>query len=267
MLVDLLARDDTTVEHAALAVARDFRPELDVEACLAELRAMAEPLVHRQTSASDPETQADALAARLSADLGFAGNDDHYYDPDNSFLDRVIARRRGIPLTLSIVWLSVGRAAHMQVEGIGFPGHFLVRVGGSDGVIVDPFNGGRVLTLGDLRTLAHRFLGHPEKLAPEHLATVDVRAMTIRLLTNLKHCHERRGDRRSSLLCSDRLFDVTGAPEHRRDRGLHALALGAHRAAVEDLEAYLAVRPTARDVPLVRDAIRRAHARFDRELS
>jgi regulator of sirC expression with transglutaminase-like and TPR domain len=154
--------------------------------------------------------------------------------------------------------MAIGRRAGIKVEGIGLPGHFLTRIGGEGGVYVDPFFEGRVVGEGALERLAARFLGTPAKLLPEHLHVVSARSLVVRMLVNLKHAHERRLDHSRALVVSDRLVDLTESSTFRRDRGLHALALGASIAAVEDLEAYLS---STRDAPPDELAVKRALAR------
>jgi regulator of sirC expression with transglutaminase-like and TPR domain len=247
-------------EAAALLIARDARPELSVEAELARIDALAEPL-----GKLDPELpakeQARELASHLFERLGFRGNEEDYYDPRNSYLDEVLTRRAGIPISLAVLLAAVGRRAGLEVDGIGFPGHFLARVGGEGGVFVDPFFGGRVLGEPDLARLAHRMLGGADRLVAAHLAPVGLRALVVRMLLNLKNAHERRGDHARALVCCDRLVDLAGTPALRRDRGLHALALGANAQAVEDLGAYLAAEPGARDAEEVRALLRAAEDR------
>lgn len=251
-LEELVRGGELEVEHAAVLIAADAKPMLDVAACLRVFDDLAAPLAARLRGSEDLETQARALAEHVYGELGFRGNADDYYDPQNSYIDRVIARRVGIPITLAVVLVAIGRRAGIVVEGIGFPGHFLARVGGQTGVLIDPFEGGRILDADALEVVARRFLGDPSRLRDEHLQPVGALPMTVRMLMNLKHAHERRGDHAQALLVCDRLVDLTGRPEARRDRGLHALALGSARAAADDLEAYLEARPTARDVPKLR---------------
>ncbi len=205
------------------------------------------------------------MAAHLYEGLGFHGNEQDYFDPKNSYLDEVIARRTGIPLTLAILLVAVGRRAGVEVEGIGFPGHFLARVGGPSGVLVDPFFGGRVLDDASLKRLASRMLGSSARLSPSHLEPVGLRPLAVRMLLNLKHAHERRRDHARAMLACDRLVDLTGSIAFRRDRGLHALALGASEAAAEDLAAYLEERgDRAEDAAAVKRALERATKGRDR---
>jgi regulator of sirC expression with transglutaminase-like and TPR domain len=260
-LATLLAADDAPVEHAALLLARDEYPELCVEEYLARLDALAEPLRGRVSRGQPALDQAAAIGAYVYDELGFRGNEQAYYDPRNSFLNDVLDRRAGIPITLAVVLMSLGRRAGIQVEGIGFPGHFLVRVGGPSGLYVDPFFHARVLAEDELEELAARVLGDRGKLAPEHVAPVTTRQMVVRMLANLKGIYAGRKDHARGLLVCDRLVDLGVGPEARRDRGLHALALGSLETAAEDLGAYLATRPGAKDTASVRAALARTKQR------
>lgn len=260
-LLYLIAQDDPAVEVVALRIAVDAHPHLVAEECLALLDDMAAPLQRRVLQAGGPEGIAVALAERLYGELGFRGNTADYYDPRNSYLDDVLERRTGIPITLAIVLIAIGRRIGVEVDGIGFPGHFLARVGGEHGVLVDPFDDGRVLEEGDVWKLARRFLGDASRLRAEHLQPVTAEGVAARMLMNLKHVHERRGDHAQALLVCDRLVDLTAHPEARRDRGLHAYALGSFAAAAADLGAYLEARPTASDVARLRQILAEARDR------
>ena len=125
-------------------------------------------------------------------------------------------------------------------------------------MLIDPFHGGRALSEAAIEALGERALGGPGRLRAEHLAPIGLRALVVRMLLNLKHVHERERDHPRALVVADRLYDLTQRPEFRRDRGLHALALGAHGQARDDLEAYLAqVGERARDAAAVRSALER----------
>jgi regulator of sirC expression with transglutaminase-like and TPR domain len=259
-LLAALADPATPMEVLALLVAKDEYPALSIETCREKLDELAMPLEALSLGRRSPLEQADALRSLVYGELGFRGNERDYYDPRNSYLNDVIERRLGIPITLAFVLMAIGRRAAVQVDGIGFPGHFLVRIGGEGGVYVDPFFDGRLVNDAALERLAEKFLGGASKLAPEHLHVVSVRSMLVRMLVNLKHAHERRQDHARALVASDRLVDVTASATFRRDRGLHALALGASAAAIEDLEAYLGESRTPPDESAVRRALARARA-------
>ena len=262
-LLQAVEGQDACMGHAALILALDAYPELDIGEELARLDRLALPL-QSLAEAESPQEQAQRLTSYLYDRLGFFGNEEDYYDPRNSYLNEVLTRRTGIPITLAVLLMSLGRRCGIEVDGIGFPGHFLVRVGGERGVLVDPFFGGRILSAQALQRLAARFLGEANQLRPEHLEAVDGRSMIVRMLVNLKHAYERRRDHARALVACDRLVDLTEGPTFRRDRGLHALALGASAAAVADLEAYLDARPNAADSRAVMGALERARNTNDR---
>lgn len=257
-LVVAVREERASPEAAALLLARDAKPELNVESELARIDELAAPLGELDP-ACPAEEQAHMLAGHLYEGLGFHGNEEDYYDPRNSYLDDVVRRRTGIPITLALVMMAVGRRVGLQVEGIGFPGHFLARIGGEDGVLVDPFFGGRVLDDAALSRLAARMLGSAARLDAVHLAPVGMRSMVVRMLVNLKHAHERQRDHARAMVVCDRLVDLTEDTAFVRDRGLHALALGAHSQAQEDLARYLLKEgKTAKDAAQVRAALARA---------
>lgn len=266
-LVAAVREELVSPEAAALLIARDAKPELVVEAQLARIDELASSL-GALDPAMPPRAQARALAVFLFEKLGFRGNEEDYFDPRNSYLDDVLTRRIGIPITLAVLMAALGRRAGVQVDGIGFPGHFLARVGGEQGVLVDPFFGGRVLDAPALERLATRMLGSAARLQPSYLEPVGLRPLVVRMLLNLKHAHERQGDHARALVVCDRLVDLTGSTAFRRDRGLHALALGASSAARADLEAYLeGPGGSAEDAELVRQALERARKLDDRRSS
>lgn len=254
-----LSASDARVESLALLIARDEYAGLDLLQEEARLDEIAGPLLEADLAQASPTEQAERLRLRVYEELGFRGNEDDYYDPRNSWLSDVMRRKTGIPITLAIILIAVGRRAGFEVRGVGFPGHFLARVGRGEGAVyVDPFFGGRLLVGGALDRLAARFLGSSRRLRPEHLAPVDPRSIVIRMLVNLKHAHERRQDHPRALVATDRLVELTGSATFRRDRGLHALALGALEAAEEDLLAYLAETPDPGDRRQIELALLRA---------
>jgi regulator of sirC expression with transglutaminase-like and TPR domain len=249
------------IDELALMVSRDIRTAAPIERCRAVFDAAARPLLESDVTLLKASTQADLLREQVFLELGFRGNEEDYYDPRNSDLTEVVERRLGIPITLAIVMMAVGRRAGMEVHGVGFPGHFLVQIGSpASHVLVDPFVDGREIDVTHLDQLSTRFLGGPGRVLREHLAPVDARSMLVRLLVNLKHAEERRSAHAIALVACDRLVDLTGAVEFRRDRGMHALALGAGRAAIADLEAYLAESSGPPDQAEVERAIARARA-------
>lgn len=246
------------IDELALLVARDVRADAPVEKTRAFFDQAALALSEAGAMLMRPATQGALLAEHVFLEHQFRGNETDYYDPRNSDLTEVVERRLGIPLTLGIVMIAIGRRAGLVVRGVGFPGHFLVRVGEGEGVLLDPFADGREVDAARLEQLSARHLGGARRVQDEHLASVDERSMLVRMLINLKLAHERQSAHAIALVACDRLVDLTGAVEFRRDRGMHALAMGAGLVAAADLEAYLAETPSPPDEAEVRRAIARA---------
>jgi regulator of sirC expression with transglutaminase-like and TPR domain len=262
-LVSVLQRPNARVEDIAITLAREANPQLDEHALRRGLDGLGAEALIRRGLRSTPERDGRILAELLFDELGFHGDREDYYDPSNSYLDQVMIRRKGIPISLSVMTMAIGERAGMDVQGVGFPGHFLVRVGGPGGVYQDPFNGGELLDGHGLSKLAAEFLGAEMALHPSYLEPVDVLTITIRMLANLKSAHRRRGDYARAMLACDHLVELTQAPEHRRDRGLLAHALRTYGAATEDLAAYLRARPDAKDAQMISLALEEAREQAD----
>jgi regulator of sirC expression with transglutaminase-like and TPR domain len=251
---ELLRHPLAHVEHAAIWIARDAHGTLAPREVLAQLDALAEDFEAEDVDELDPSEQATALIHHLAMRHGFSGNDRNYYDAENSYLDSVLRRKHGIPISLAVVYLAVARRVEIPAYPVGFPGHFLVRVGERSPAYVDPFEG-KILRTPELLALAGRALGPDAPLKPEYLAAISLSQVTQRMLQNLKRLHEGQRDFARALLVCDRLIELAPTPELRRDRGMFALRCGAHRVATTDLAHYLLKRPTAKDVKDVRAAL------------
>lgn len=258
-LLEVLEAGAPPIEEVALAIAADAYPHLEAARYVRLLDELAAPLGPLLAAARSERQRRAIFTDYVYGTLGFHGNTGDYYDPRNSYLNDVIDRRTGIPITLAVVLMALGRRAGLRVEGVGFPGHFLARVGGPDGELLDPFSDGNVVEPAELAQIAGRLFD--ARALASVLEPVDCRAMAVRMLFNLQHIHERRGDHAQALVVCDRLVDLAGAPFHRRDRGLHALALGAITAAIADLEAYLASHPEADDRDRIAVVLEGARAR------
>jgi len=259
----MLQRPSARVEDVAILLAKEANPLLDEHALRRALDGLGAEALIRRGLRSTPDRDVRILAELLFEELGFEGERDDYYNPNNSYLDEVMRRRKGIPISLSVLTMAIGERAGMDVEGVGFPGHFLVRVGGPEGVYQDPFNGGALLDGPGLSELAAEFLGAEMALFPRYLEPVDAHTITIRMLANLKNAHRRRGEYARAMLACDHLVELTQAPEHRRDRGLLAHALRTYGAASEDLAAYLEARPDAKDARVIGLALEEARQQAD----
>ena len=188
------ADEDIELAEAALLVGAMEKPDLDVARYVGVLDRLGQLARLRRGDDRLPDGGASRILRFLFDELGFKGNTEAYYDPKNSFLDEVLDRRTGIPITLAIVLLEVGARAGVPLEGVSFPGHFLVRAPGTHGpTFIDPFVG-RVLGRADLRELHQRVAGKDEDPDPKHLAPCGKRAILARLLGNLQRVYASRGD-------------------------------------------------------------------------
>ncbi|MGE0321297.1 MAG: SirB1 family protein [Polyangiaceae bacterium] len=256
---DFAAREDEDLDllTGALLIARDARPTLDFAVVEAQLEELSLPLTaFANARLSD---QAEALALELSERFGLSGNKVDYYDPDNSFIDQVLARRVGIPISLSLVYVEVAQRAGLRASGVGFPGHFLVRLDGDEEhLILDPFAGGRVLDTRDLEARLDQ-VGWPRKVLEQGLLDPSpLRLILARMLTNLRSIYLKRGELPRLLVVLDRLVALIPASKDAlRDRGILNAELGAPEAARSDLNEYLERWPDADDGAAVRRVLER----------
>jgi regulator of sirC expression with transglutaminase-like and TPR domain len=256
----LLARGDDGIElaRACLQIAEDAYPGLDVGGYVGEIERFAARLRARLAPGAITEDRIIALNEFLFGDLGFRGNADDYYDPRNSYLNEVIDRRRGIPITLAVLYLEIGRRIELPLEGVSFPGHFLVRLPMRGGTLVlDPFSGGMPQSEAELRERLKRVVpkGVPAGDLPldPFLEPAGNRQILARVLRNLKGVY-REKDRPDQLLkVLDRMILVApDAPAELRDRGYVYERMECWRPALEDLRAYLGREPEAPDMDEVR---------------
>ena len=250
-LEDLLERPDPEVglAEAALLIAAQEYEGLDVRAYQVRLDEMGRTLRARLDDEPRPERAVMALNHYLFQELGFRGNTEQYYDARNSYLNEVLDRRTGIPITLSLVYIEVGRRAGLEVEGVGLPGHFVVRVQmPARGLLVDPFHGGTLLSEKDCQERLDRIFGGKVQLEPKMLRPCGHKDMVERVLRNLKAIHLRDEDRLRALRVVDLLVALQPASaEDLRDRGMLYAALDCYGIAARDLESYLALAPRAKD--------------------
>jgi len=254
----LAAREDDALPlaEAALLVAAEEYPELDIPAYLRRLEELAGAARHRVEAASGDLERLEALTGFLYGELGLRGNTEDYYDPRNSFLNDVLDRRLGIPISLAVVGIEVGRGAGVPLLGVGFPGHFLLRHALQPAVFLDPYEGGRILAEEDCRELLERLSAGRVMFEPEHLQPVGARSILARMLNNLRGIYLQRGDLERAIGAIERvltLFPQSAAL--RRDRGVLCARLGWYGQAVEDFERYLVEAPEAADHAAVRAAL------------
>lgn len=259
-----LVADDASFSllEAAIAIAQDEEPKLDPQAVLADIDRLADRLKRRLPADAGALQRLRFLNRYFFQELGFAGNVNDYYDPHNSYVHRVLATRRGIPITLALIYAEIASQIGLTARGVSFPGHFLVKLRMTQGeVVLDPLTG---------QSLSREELD--ERLAPYRrqqgltgefdvplglfLQTAPARDVLARVLRNLKEIHRTAEDWPRLLAVQERLVILLPeACEERRDRALVYAELGRSDAAVQDLAAYLEQRPKADDAASLRERL------------
>jgi len=252
-----VSRPDDRIDlaEAALLIAREEYPELEVGAYLRrldELAATARPSVNPDSPAAEQVAQLNRF---MFVERGFAGNRDNYYDPRNSYLNEVLDRRTGIPISLSLVYAEVAQRLDLPVYGVSFPGHFLVKYVGTSEIIVDPFFG-MVITRQECWQRLHGIYGSKARLEPRMLRPASHREILVRLLSNLKQIYVDTADFDRALACVDRilLLQPDDAREL-RDRGILYQRLECYAAALRDFERYLRLAPDDKAAALIREGL------------
>jgi regulator of sirC expression with transglutaminase-like and TPR domain len=249
--------------RAALLIGAEEEPLFcNVNRCLARLDEMGEEARARASRVGD--SRIEALNRYLFKEQGFAGNQSNYYDPRNSMLHRVLERRKGIPITLSIVYAEVGRRAGLNVEGVGLPGHFIVRASeeGGEGVLVDPFYG-RVVDEDECQKRLDVIYDGRVTLGEEHLCPVGVRTTLVRVLGNLKAVYVQGQLFLRALAAVERILLLTPHDiDERRDRGMLLAQLGRLPQAIADTQSYLNLAPDASDAEAVREQLKKMQNRL-----
>ena len=245
------AEADIELDRAALLIAAEEYPALQVDDYLAQLNALAEESRRRMTSdeLSKPLECATTLAAHLFYESRFIGNAGDYYDARNSLLNEVIDRGKGIPITLSVVFIETARRLGVKLVGVGMPGHFLVKYSdGEQEVFFDPFNGGRVLTAENCRAMMEEMYGGRIEFDRSLLRAVTKKQILSRMLQNLKNIYGKASDLPKLLGVIERLLLLEpDAVIELRDRGLTYYGLKRYAQARLDLETYLRRVPHAGD--------------------
>lgn len=249
LLERALSADPPRLDLAALSIAALEYPDLDVAACEGALDGLAARVVGSSALPQTTLSNVQSLRRVLGDEEGFRGNAEQYSDPENSFLNRVLDRKLGLPITLSVVYLEVARRAGIPLFGVSFPGHFLVACELDQGrkLVVDPYNGGQLLTEAGCEDLLKK-VAPQVKFAPKMLAPAPVKTVTYRMLNNLKRVYLDRGDGERALRVVDLMLAL--APDHPgelRARAAILSALGAYRAALTDVERCLELSPDAPD--------------------
>jgi regulator of sirC expression with transglutaminase-like and TPR domain len=234
---------------AALLIAQEEYPQLVPEPYLQRLDLFAERARDRLANETAPLVVLQELSRVLFEEEHFRGNATEYYDPRNSFLNDVLDRHVGIPLTLSMVYLEVGWRLGLPLAGVNFPGHFLVRYEGEAlRLLADPYQDGTIRFEDEAQTLLDQVSGGSVPLQPSHLRSADRRDILIRLLTNLKGIYLNQRDDTKAIAAIERILIMRpDAAEEIRDHALALTRLGREQEAVPELEEYLKLAPDAPD--------------------
>jgi regulator of sirC expression with transglutaminase-like and TPR domain len=254
-----LEQDPINVARAALCFARELcYADLNVSATMTCFDLLAEMVRLEIARLPDRLARAERLADFLFRELGFKGNQESYSDPRNSYLNEVLDRRLGIPISLSVVYLAVAERLDLPAYGVGLPGHFIVAVGGPDGnVYLDPFNEGKRLSIIDCARLVETSTGHSGPFQLQWLKPARADEILARMLYNLRNIYIQRKDWQMALPVVEHLHVIQpSAPDHLRDLGTINRQIGSSMLAIDYFQRYLALAPEAEDAGLVRRNIR-----------
>ncbi len=257
---------DLDLVEASLVISLEDHPALDIDRYLARVNEWSDAVRERLEGSRDVERIVGSINTLLFDEEGFHGEDEDYYDPRSALLNETLDRHAGLPITLSILYIEISRRVGADVSGISVPGRFLVKFTGSFGqIVVDPFDGGRVLTTIELQKLLDEVYGGGVRLREHHLRSFGSKEILARELAQLKAAYLARHDLARAAASVDRLLILDERDAYEiRDRAALAMQLHAYRQAIECLERYLSLMPHADDRARIQDQIAYLRAWFDR---
>ncbi len=255
-LDEVLKRSERDFElgRAALYIAQEEYPQLPVERYMLRIDALAEAVKDRLNDETAPPVVLGEVIHTLFEREGLRGNKESYHDPRNSFINDVLDRKVGVPITLSIIMLEVGWRLDLPLEGVNFPGHFLVRYcGAAENLLIDPFDRGRIRFESEAQEVLDQEYGGMVRMQPAFLRAASKLDTIRRLLLNLKGLYVNVKDDERALCVVERLMLVKPAsPGEQRDRGMLLLRLGREEEAKEQLRGYLDFSPGAADAKRIK---------------
>lgn len=229
--------------------------QLELGQYIQKFDLMGKQLQNSISDVKNPTYLISMLNEYMFDNLGFCGNRDDYYNPQNNFLNVVIDKKTGIPITLSIIYIQLASYIGLELKPVGFPSHFLVKY--SEEMILDPFNGGMLLDIDDLQQMLDSAYGSAVQFSPEYLNEVEPEKILIRIARNLKNSYMQSFNYKMAMHCINMVLGLSPHdPDEIRDRGIVQSRLLQNDLAVRSLEEYLELAPEADDVDYVLDLIR-----------
>lgn len=239
-------------------------PDLNISEYIQKLRAMGEDLKNSLSEVKNPTYLVSMLNEYMFDGLGFTGDNDDYYNPKNNFLNVVLDKKSGIPITLSIIYIQLANYIGLDLRPVGFPSHFLVKY--SEELILDPFNRGRLLTIEGLQEILDRNYGDSVEFSPDFLNEITPEQILIRICRNLKNSYTQSFNYTMALHCINMTLGIEPeSPEEIRDKGILESRQLKYELALRSLNKYLEIAPEANDVDYVLDLIRNIKEKFNQQ--
>lgn len=238
-------------------------PDLDITQNIQKINNMAKSLKVLLSDVKNPTYLISILNEHLFTTLEFQGDTDDYYDPKNNFLNEVLAKKSGIPITLSILYVEIAKRIGLDLKVCGFPSHVVVKHG--EDIILDPFGGGRLLSIEDLEEILYRNFGEEIEFSPEFLDELPEDKILVRIIRNLKNSYAQSYAYDKALRCADMILAVEpDSPDEIRDKGIVLERLQKYQKALDHLNKYLEIAPEAQDVDFILELIRNTRDKLNR---
>ncbi len=266
---DHVRNNALVLDRTAFMIAKTLQyPALDINRQLQIVDSMADELRKFVNSKERPTEIINAMNQYIFEKQGFAGNFDDYYDPRNSYLNDVLVRKNGIPITLSVLYIELARRINFNMYGVGFPGHFLIKYADKDfEIVVDPFGKGRILAYEDYQNLLDELYNGQIRFEKRFLNAVTNEQILIRMLRNLKDAFVYSYDYNKALMTTDMILAVNAdLAEEFRDRGMIFYYKRLYPNALSDLTKYLEMQPEAGDADNILAIIRDIQAVFKNDM-